>query len=112
MAMKFDADRSAETVATMKKVLNSDVIEAVSGIAVAINESSDGNDNPLVEKLLEACKSFQGVYNSYVPGADALIREFEKIEEIRDRVNRLEIGEVGSVDAGFTATQIDVDAIC
>lgn len=112
MAMKFDGQRAAEVVAAIKKTQNQDVLEVFGRIADTLKNFSEDNQNSLTEQLLEGCKNVQVSFNSYVPGTEAIVKEFCSVEEIEEKLKKMDIGEVNAVDAGFATKQIDVDAVC
>lgn len=109
--MKFDGQRCAEVVATVKKTQNQDIIELFSKIATTLSENEEGNQNVLTEQLLDGCKNLQTSFNSYVPGTEALVKDFCSVEEIEERIKKLDIGDVSSVDAGFETAGLDPEAV-
>ena len=93
MAIKLNVDQTAEVVANCKKVMNS------------------AGDNEVSAQLLECCKNFQTTFNSFTESATAAIKEFEKVEEINERVKKLDIGEVSATDASFGVDALDPSLI-
>lgn len=108
MAVKITVDRAAEVVAMCKKIQNSDILDLFQGVASKLEEAGV---NAVTEQIFESCKNFQTAFNSYTEGNDLLIKEFEKIDEINERVKKLDIGEVSAVDNSFGVDVMDVDMI-
>ena len=111
MAMKFDGQRCAELVMEIRKTQNQGVIEAFSKIASTLSENEDTNQNNLTEQLLDGYKNFQASFNSYVPGTEAIVKDFCSVEEIEEKIKKLDIGDVAANDAGFETAGLDPDAI-
>ena len=104
MAVKITVDRAAEVIAMCKKIQNSDILDLFQGVASKLEEAGV---NAVTEQIFESCKNFQTAFNSYTEGNDL----FEKIDEINERVKKLDIGEVSAVDNSFGVDAMDVDMI-
>lgn len=70
----------------MQKIQNSDILDLFQGVASKLEEAGV---NAVTEQIFESCKNFQTAFNSYTEGNDLLIKEFEKIDEINERVKNL-----------------------
>ena len=108
MAIKLNVDQTAETVANCKKVMNSDILDLFQSVAGKLAEAGD---NEVSAQLLECCKNFQTTFNSFTESATAAIKEFEKVEEINERVKKLDIGVVSATDASFGIDALDTSLI-
>lgn len=108
MAINLNVEQTAEAVANCKKLMNSDILDLFQSVAEKINEAGD---NEVKDQLLECCKNFQTTFNSFTESATGAIKEFEKVEEIDERVKKLDIGEVTATDASFGVDALDPSLI-
>ena len=108
MAINLNVDQTAEAVVNCKKMMNSDILDLFQGVAGKLAEAGD---NEVAEQLLECCKNFQTTFNSFTESATGAIKEFEKVEEIDERIKKLDIGEVSATDASFGVDALDPDLI-
>ena len=104
--MKLDSQKFQDSIGEIRQVVNSDILDLMSGVATTLQNT--GDDNQLVAQQLENCKKFQGSYNVFLEGTKGFLGELEKCYDISEYISKkADIGGVQSRDTGFANKQID-----
>lgn len=104
--MKLDSQKFQDSIGEIRQVVNSDILDLMSGVATTLQNT--GDDNQLVNQQLENCKKFQSSYNVFLEGTKGFLGELEKCYDISEYISKkADIGGVQSRDTGFTNKQIE-----
>lgn len=108
--LKLDAQKFDETIGQLKKGFNHDVLESVGKVAAILKD--DVGENPVIDQTIEQCKKFQASYNVALECVDKVIREFGKVYDITEYLEkRVSVGEISSRDTSFATSDIDPSAV-
>lgn len=85
-----------ETLEAIKNVvdgtLNAAVLNSVSPLSSFLQNNP--SDNPMEEKIIEACRTFEATYNDLTESLDKVRNEVNSIDEIRQFLEKKDNGEV------------------
>lgn len=108
--LKLDSEKLDATIGAVKRMANSEPIEAIAAFAGALVNS--GDDNELIRQGIEAGKKFQGQFNELTEtGVDKITAEIGKVYDISEYLKRLNVGEISNRDASVTISTIDPSSV-
>lgn len=97
-----------DSVVTLKKAANSNVIESMTDLAKALKEDEG---NPKVADAIAGCVKAQRQFNEYTESMSKYISAVEETIEAKERIEKLMLTNVEAKDGGFQTKTIDAGAI-
>lgn len=85
-----------ETLESIKSIVNGSLNDGVLNAVGPLSSFLQNNpsDNPMEEKIAEACKAFESTYNDLTNTLDKVRAEVNNIDEIREFLEKKDHGEV------------------
>ena len=108
--LKLNKEVFDSSIGALKASTNEAVVEEMTRVATILKNT--GDNNPLVEQALEACKKFQTQYNVTLADVDGFIQESRNMYDITEYLEKsATVGEVSNRETGFTNNTIDPNMI-
>lgn len=97
-----------DSVVTLKRVANTNVIESMTQLAKALKEDEG---NPKVADAIDNCVKTQRQFNEYTESMGHYINAVEETLEAKERIEKLMLTAVEAKDGSFQTKTVDASSI-
>lgn len=113
MALNIEKSELDESIGSLTKAVNEDVLDQFAGLAVLLKEERENAGNAVVDQAFDACIKFQNIYNGAVESLQSgFLKDATEIAEIAEYLEKqANMGDVGSHDATFSGQAINAEDV-